>query len=128
MGDCMGTRALIQWRWTIRAALTTALLMVIPVACAQPRQDAHAQSETGAKWDAYVEQFLNSYFVAQPDFAAWQGRHEFDGLLPDWSAAGLKRESERLKSQRAGALAFSEGQLDERRQFERNYLLAQLDK
>ncbi len=80
------------------------------------------------KWDAYVEQFLTDYFAANPHFAVYQGRHEFDGKLPDWSPDGISREITRLKSERGNAAAFSDSDLDERQRFERDYLIAQIDK
>lgn len=82
----------------------------------------------GAKWDAHVERFLTDYFTANPHFAVYQGRHEFDGKLPDWSPEGLSREIARLKDERDKALAFKDADLDERQRFERDYLIAQIDK
>nr|MBA3786907.1 DUF885 domain-containing protein [Acidobacteriota bacterium] len=80
------------------------------------------------QWDKYVEGFLNDYFVAHPDFAVNQGKHEFDGKFPDWSEEGLKKEIARLKTEREKAAAFKDDQLDERQRFERDYLIAQIDK
>ena len=91
-------------------------------------QLANSNPASNAKWDAYVEQFLNDYFTANPNFAVYQGRHEFDGRLPDWSADGLSKEITRLKSEREKALAFKDDQLDERQRFERDYLISQIDK
>lgn len=85
-------------------------------------------SAANAKWDAHVEQFLTDYFTANPNFAVYQGRHEFDGKLPDWSPEGLTKEIARLKSEREKAAAFKDDQLDERQKFERDYLIAQIDK
>jgi uncharacterized protein (DUF885 family) len=83
---------------------------------------------SNAKWDAYVEQFLTDYFTANPTFAVYQGRHEFDGKFPDWSTEGLNKEIARLKSERDKASAFKDDQLDERQRFERDYLISQIDK
>jgi uncharacterized protein (DUF885 family) len=80
-----------------------------------------------AKWDAYVEQFLEDYFVANPTFAVYQGKHEFDGKLPDFSNDGVAKEIARLKSEREKAAAFKDADLDERQRFERDYLIAQVD-
>jgi len=80
------------------------------------------------QWDKYVEGFLNDYFVAHPDFAVYQGKHEFDGKFPDWSEDGLKKEIARLKAEREKAAAFKDDGLDERQRFERDYLIAQVDK
>lgn len=77
-----------------------------------------------AAWDAFVKEFLASTFEAHPDLAVVAGRHEFDGRLPDWSAAALEGEAARLRSQRERALSFKAAALDERRRFEREYLLA----
>ncbi|MCA1590520.1 MAG: DUF885 domain-containing protein [Acidobacteria bacterium] len=89
--------------------------------------NANAASRANPEWDKYVEQFLTDYFTANPTFAVYQGRHEFDGKLPDWSAEGLSREVARLKSERGKTTAFRDDQLDENQRFERDYLIAQID-
>jgi uncharacterized protein (DUF885 family) len=86
------------------------------------------KANAGNQWDKYVEGFLNDYFAAHPDFAVYQGKHEFDGKLPDWSEDGLKKEIARLKSEREKAALFKDDQLDERQRFERDYLISQIDK
>src|SRR5262245_31692489 len=48
------------------------------------------------QWDAYVQHFLDDYFRANPTFAAYQGKHEYDGKLPDWSGPGIAGEITRL--------------------------------
>ncbi|HUR98920.1 MAG TPA: DUF885 domain-containing protein, partial [Pyrinomonadaceae bacterium] len=45
-----------------------------------------------------------------------------------WSADGLNKEITRLKSEREKASAFKDDQLDDRQRFERDYLIAQIDK
>ena len=118
--------------------LHTALLILasfIFSGCQQPAANT-SQNSTGnsntvaanAKWDAHVEQFLTDYFTANPTSGVYQGRHEFDGKLPDWSPEGLNREIARLKSEREKASAFKDDQLDERQRFERDYMIAQIDK
>ena len=90
--------------------------------------NTNASAATNAKWDGYVEQFLKDYFDANPQFAVYQGKHEYDGKLADWSEAGLKKEIARLKAEREKATAFKDADLDERQRFERDYLIAQIDK
>jgi uncharacterized protein (DUF885 family) len=90
--------------------------------------NSNMNTASNSKWDAYVEQFLNDYFAANPTFAVYQGKHEYDGKFPDWSADGLSKEIARLKSEREKAAAFKDDQLDERQRFERDYLIAQIDK
>lgn len=74
-------------------------------------------------WDAFVSAFLDRYFELRPGAAVYQGRHEFDGRLPDWSEAGLARTAGWLKSERAAAEAFPAASLDSRQSFERGYLV-----
>ena len=77
-------------------------------------------------WDKFVADYLESYFAAHPDAAVGEGRHEFDGQLPDWSKAGLNREIARLHAARARAATLTDN-LDQRQQFERDYVTAQID-
>ncbi len=81
-----------------------------------------------AGWDAFVNGFIESYFVANPNFAVYAGRHEFDGKLPDWSREGLSQEVARLRAERGRATGFDAGALDERRRFERDYLVSVIDR
>ncbi|MDQ3566319.1 MAG: DUF885 domain-containing protein [Pseudomonadota bacterium] len=79
-------------------------------------------------WDTFVDRFVEDYFVAHPDFAVRAGRHEFDGKLPDWSRAGLAKEAERLGSNRKRALEFDPAKLDKQQRFERDYLIAVIER
>ncbi len=81
-----------------------------------------------AEWDKYIEQSLNDYFVTHPEFAAFQGKHEFDDKFSDWSEEGLKKEITRLHAERDQASTFKDEQLDERQRFERDYLISEIDK
>jgi uncharacterized protein (DUF885 family) len=80
------------------------------------------------QWDAQVQRFLGDYFRANPTFAVYQGKHEYDGKFPDWSAAGLEAEIARLHRERDWAAAFDTAKLDERRRFQRAYLEAIVDR
>ena len=80
------------------------------------------------QWDAHVQRFLDDYFAANPTFAVYQGKHELDGKLPDWSAAGVQAEIARLHRERDRASAFDVSRLDERRRFQRTYLVAAIDR
>jgi len=83
---------------------------------------------TGAgDWDAYVNQFIEDYFKSHPDFAARAGRHEFDGKLPDWSAAGFQAEAKRLHAEKDRLASFQDSTLDDRQRFEREYVAWVID-
>src|SRR6185295_14484110 len=62
-------------------------------------------------------------FVANPFFAVDQGRHDFDGQAPNWSAEGLQKEVARLKAARADAEGFAADSLTPAERFERDYLV-----
>ena len=84
-------------------------------------------SASAADWASFANRFVEDSFAARPHFAVWAGRHEFDGRLPDLSAAGIRREIARLHTARTHALAFKNGVLNERQRFERDYLVAAID-
>jgi hypothetical protein len=98
-----------------------------PPPATNSNQSLASTQSANAAWDAHIEQYLNGYFALNPTSAVYQGRHEFDGKLPDWSEEGLKKEIDFLKDQRQKALAFKDDQLDERQRFERDYFVAQVD-
>lgn len=78
-------------------------------------------------WDRFVSGFIDSYFEAEPLFAVYQGRHEFDGQFPDWTAAGLQRRAQRLHQLRDSAAAFPVDSSDTARRVERDYVVAVID-
>jgi hypothetical protein len=90
--------------------------------------EAASRPSASGQWDVFVEAFINSYLAAHPDKAVRAGRHEYDGKLPDWSRAGLQRETTRLRAERDKALSFDPAALDGRQRFEREYLLAVVDR
>jgi len=78
-------------------------------------------------WAQFAERFIESSFHADPFFAAQAGRHEFDGQMPDWSAAGLAAEVARLHALRAEAQAFDAAALNESARLEREIVLTVID-
>ena len=99
------------------------------VALASMLLSAAAWSAPGdAAWDAYVARFIEESFAANPTFAVYAGRHEYDGRLPDFSAAALQKEDARLLAARQAILAVDPAGLDAERRREREYLLAVVDK
>jgi Bacterial protein of unknown function (DUF885) len=81
-----------------------------------------------AAWNDFAAAFIESYFKSHPFFAAQAGRHEFDGQMADWSAAGLQTEIDRLKAVRTQAAGMSEEPLEPAQRFEREYLLSVIDR
>jgi hypothetical protein len=97
------------------------LLGITACRSAQPPAATKAPS-----WDAFVDRFLEAHFAANPGFAVYQGRHEFDGKLPDWSDAGLRRETARLRVAHDSAEAWDTMALDTRQRLQRRYFIAVL--
>ena len=67
--------------------------------------------------------FIEGWFKLDPANAVYQGRHDFDGQLPDWSAAGLQRQSAFLHHAIDRARAFGDADLSADERFERDYLI-----
>ena len=112
------------------AALSGALLFVVS-GCGQsspPPPRPKAPSPASEAWLKLSHAFIEDYLQAQPAFAAQAGRHEFDGQLPDVSAHGLKREIARLHDEREQIAAVDPTNLEPRERFDREYLLAVVDK
>ena len=99
-----------------------AATLVILAAC-QSQQVGLAARD----WDKFVSGFVETYFQANPLFAVYQGRHDFDGRFPDWSDAGLQKWIARLRQLRDSASAFPIDSSDGARALERDYLLAITD-
>jgi hypothetical protein len=101
----------------------TAALIVIGLSACQ-RESA----SPGQDWNRFESGFLETYFQANPLFASYQGRHEFDGRFPDWSESGLKRWIHRLHQLRDSATAFPIDSTNTSARFERDYLVAVIDR
>ncbi len=83
---------------------------------------ADATNSKGA-WGGYMETFLDGYFRITPTFAVYQGKHEYDGKLPDWSPKGLTAMIDYRKKAIADAKAIIDVNLTDAQKFERDYLV-----
>ena len=110
--------------------LAAASLAVMVTACSPASSDPSGQAakstgiDTASDWGKFVDTFLTGYFPRNPDFAVYQGRHEFDGKLPDWSEAGLADQVAFLEKTLADAEAMDATKLSAEQKFERDYLMA----
>jgi uncharacterized protein (DUF885 family) len=108
-----------------------AVLMCLAGCNQAPQSKAPATrppSQASQQWKRTADGFVQSYFDAQPFFAAQQGKHEYDGQLPDVSAHGIKREIARLHDQRDQLNAVDPSQLEPQERFDRAYLLNVVDR
>ena len=72
-------------------------------------------------WDDFAQASVDKYFELNPSAAVYQGAHQFDGKLPDWSEAGIAARAAFLHQVIEDANAY-EG-LSEADAFERDYLV-----
>jgi hypothetical protein len=108
---------------------TFALLFAIS-ACQQaapPSNQQTVNTSESKEWDSYVNDFIEAYFVANPEFAVRAGRHEFDGKLTNWSPEGIASEVKRLHAAKDRVASFQNAMLNERQRFERDYVAAVID-
>ncbi len=78
-------------------------------------------------WDEFVHLYIEAHLAAHPAWAVVQGRHEFDGQLPDWSRAGIEAEIDRLHAAREAAMAFDAATMSAGQLYQREYLVSRLD-
>lgn len=108
-------------RRTIIMATALAACGLTGMAARGAQQEAVAPA-TGT-WPQFRDAFLEGVFRLQPQFAVYQGRHDFDGRLPDVSEAGLARQAAFLRDSIAKARAFDTASLSPQDRFERDYLV-----
>ncbi|MCW3847726.1 DUF885 domain-containing protein [Sphingomonas sp. LB-2] len=80
-----------------------------------------AEAPTTQGWAGFRDATIDKWFKVDPSFAVYEGKHEFDGQLPDWSAAGLKTRGDFLRATIAKASAMTGLNPDEA--FERDYMV-----
>jgi len=115
-----------------RALVLAALLAGVIAGCQRtpappppPKVAAAAAASNG--WASFRDDFLDAYFKAEPAFAVYVGRHEFDGQLPDWSAGAIAHENARLHTVRERTLEFKDSSLNDAERFERDSMVVRID-
>lgn len=96
---------------------------------AAPPVDVSVSSGEAAQspWPQYMASFIDAYLSLNPGFAANQGKHEFDGQLPDWSDAGIAANIAMRRKAIADARAVDATHMTEAEKFERDYLVSVMD-
>ena len=105
----------------LRLALCACVLVA---ACG--RTEPPAPARTASNWPATRDAVIEEYLKAHPAYAVYQGRHEYDGLLPDWSATGIAADVTRLHAAKDKVMAL--GDLEGAERFERDYMVARFDR
>jgi uncharacterized protein (DUF885 family) len=79
------------------------------------------RGQASVPWRAFVQRTIDRWLATDPAFAVYQGAHQYDGKLPDWSEAGLKARADFLRAVIAEAGAYR--RLAGADAFERDYLI-----
>lgn len=121
----------------MRTALTVAVVLLSlaigacgkrPATDAAPAAAAPPPTQASTDWPAFVDGFVAAWFEAHPMAAFAAGRREYAGRFPDWSRQGLESEVARLGAIAEQARAFDDTALTDDQRFERDYLLAVIDR
>lgn len=110
-----------KWRLIGAAALMAAGMA--PLSTDAVARKAAAPAAATSAWAKFRTGFINGWFKVDPAGAVYQGKHEFDGQLPDWSDAGLKARGDYLHKALAAAKRFDPATLSKADRFERAYLI-----
>jgi hypothetical protein len=92
-----------------------------PPPAAPPPLPGAGPARPAGEWQGFVGTTVEQYFQLDPSFAVYQGRHDFDGKLPDWSAAGIQKVIDFWRKIYSEAQGFTG--LDANQQRERDHLL-----
>ncbi len=65
------------------------------------------QTASRPAWKDFVQATIDQWFTLDPATAVYQGAHQYDGKLPDWSEAGLAKRAAFLRSVVSDAGAYT---------------------
>lgn len=78
-------------------------------------------------WETFVSEFIEGYYKLNPDKAVQVGRHEYDGLISDYSEKGIKEQITWLKKEREQINDFIDPILSETQKIEKKNLIRVID-
>jgi uncharacterized protein (DUF885 family) len=117
----------LLWASVSCASQPAPAAQVAPAPSPPPQAAAVAPPAQTNSWDSFVDEVIEGYFKEHPSFAVRQGRHEFDGRLPDWSPEALQNQLSWLEAALAKLGAFDAASLSDAQRFQREYVRAALD-
>jgi len=116
-----------------RTLLSLIFLSLLTLTACKKAEESTSSSEhqiqqiEAETWEKFVTRQIEAHIEAHPQWAVVQGRHEYDGQLPDWSRAGIEKEIARLHQQRIEAMAFADDQMSSEQLYQREYLVSRVD-
>jgi len=104
-------------------ALSTAAMLATTGAAPVQTARKAATVQPAGRWATFRDAYVEELFRLDPGFVVYQGRHDFDGQVQDFSAAGLKRLGDFYRRSLAAARAMPPRGLSREERFERDYLV-----
>jgi len=104
-------------------ALSTAAMLATTGAAPVQTARKAATVQPAGRWATFRDAYVEELFRLDPGFVVYQGRHDFDGQVQDFSAAGLKRLGDFYRRSLAAARAMPLLGLSREERFERDYLI-----
>lgn len=120
-------------KFQTRSLLTLIFISLLSLTSCKKAEKPTSVDEPGVEqveaesWEHFVSRQIEAHIQAHPQWAVTQGRHEFDGQLPDWSRAGIEKEIARLHQERDDAMAFAGDQMSPEQLYQRDYLVSRVD-
>lgn len=111
---------------TARAIAALCFTMMI-TACGNQTPPPSA-ANNAVQWPTVRDEIVEDYLKTHPNFAVVAGRHEYDGQLPDWSAAGIAADIKRLHAAKDRLTAVADGALDDPARLERDILISRMER
>ena len=79
------------------------------------------QTAPQAPWAQFAQSTIDGWLKIDPNFAVYQGAHQYDGKMADWSPAGLKARGDFLRKVVSDAGAYTA--VSGKDKFERDYMV-----
>jgi uncharacterized protein (DUF885 family) len=115
----------------VKYALFASMLTLL--ACSQQDPEQQQVNTTAADapqdttWDGFLATYLEGFFKLNPATAVYQGKHELDGQLPDWSASGLQAQIDFAHKSLEQAAEIDTQKMSEAQRFERDYFVSVIE-
>ena len=95
---------------------------------APEQEEADPAAAAAAAWPRFTDEFVERYFDVLPTAAVWAGLHEYDGRLPDVSAAAIQQRADMLREYaRRAHEEFSGDSLTAGEELQRQHLIAAIE-
>ena len=110
----MAAHRKITGRAAIALMLGTALASCKPADTPTAATTTAAAAAASEPWAQFTQKTIDGWLAIDPAWAVYQGAHQFDGKLPDWSETGLKAKADFLQGVIDHAKAYTQLTGDEK--------------